>query len=64
VLDAARRLSARRGDGLRIEGASSNPADPDAGLYETSVLLPGPNAILGGPTFQAWLESAPLGGTR
>ena len=63
MVDAARRLSARRGDGLRIEGAS-DPAGPDAGLYETGVLLPGPNAILGGPTFQAWLESAPLGRTR
>ena len=63
MVDAARRLSARRGDGLRIEGAS-DPADPDAGLYESGVLLPGPDAILGGPTFPAWLESAPLGRTR
>jgi uncharacterized protein YbjT (DUF2867 family) len=56
MVDAARRLSARRQDGLQIEGAS-NPADPNGALYETGVLLPGPNAILGGPTFQAWLEA-------
>jgi uncharacterized protein YbjT (DUF2867 family) len=57
LVDAARRLSARRGDGLRIEGLS-NPDDPDRALYEAGVQLPGPNAILGGPTFQAWLEGA------
>jgi uncharacterized protein YbjT (DUF2867 family) len=56
LLDAARRLSARRHDGLRIEEAS-NPGDPDSALYETGVLLPGPHARLGGPTFQAWLEA-------
>jgi hypothetical protein len=39
-----------------IEGAV-NPADPDSALYATDVLLPGPHAKLGGPTFQAWLEA-------
>jgi uncharacterized protein YbjT (DUF2867 family) len=48
---------ARRGDGLRIEGVNS-PDDPDRALYEAGAQLPGPNAILGGPTFQAWLEGA------
>jgi hypothetical protein len=42
---------------LRIEGVS-DPADPDHALYETDALLPGPTAILAGPTFAAWLESA------
>jgi uncharacterized protein YbjT (DUF2867 family) len=56
LVDAAKVLSARRGDGLRIEGVS-NPADPASALYETGAVLPGPNAILGGPTFQAWLEA-------
>jgi uncharacterized protein YbjT (DUF2867 family) len=55
MLDAARQLVARRHDRVRIE-AASNPADPDKGLYETDVMLPGPHATLGGPTFQAWLE--------
>jgi uncharacterized protein YbjT (DUF2867 family) len=57
MADAAKRLSARRGDGLRIEGVS-NPDDPDRALYEAGAQLPGPNAILAGPTFQAWLEAA------
>jgi uncharacterized protein YbjT (DUF2867 family) len=56
LVDAARRLVTRRGDALRIEGVS-NPADPDNDLYETGALLPGPKAILAGPTFEAWLES-------
>jgi uncharacterized protein YbjT (DUF2867 family) len=56
LVDAARRLVARRGDALRIEGVS-DPANPDAALYESGALLPGPNAILAGPTFDAWLEA-------
>jgi uncharacterized protein YbjT (DUF2867 family) len=63
MLDAATRLSVRRGDGLRIESVS-NPADPDLALYESGAQLPGPNAILGGPTFQAWLEATPVGRAR
>jgi hypothetical protein len=57
LVDAATRLVARRGDELRIE-AVSDPADPHHALYETGALLPGPNAILAGPTFEAWLESS------
>jgi uncharacterized protein YbjT (DUF2867 family) len=56
LVDAATRLAVRRGDPVRIEGVS-NPADPDLALYETGALLPGPNAILAGPTFEEWLES-------
>jgi uncharacterized protein YbjT (DUF2867 family) len=44
------------GDPVRIEGVS-NPADPDRDLYESGALLPGPEAILAGPTFEAWLAS-------
>jgi uncharacterized protein YbjT (DUF2867 family) len=57
LVDAAKRLSAKRLDGLRIE-AASNPNDPDRAAYEAGAQLPGPDAILGGPTFQAWLEAA------
>jgi uncharacterized protein YbjT (DUF2867 family) len=57
MVDAAKRLSARRGDGLRVEGVS-NPDDPDRALYEAGAQLPGKGAILAGPTFQAWLEAA------
>lgn len=56
LADLARLLVARRGDPLRIEGAS-DPADPDRDLYETGALLPGPDAILAGPTFEEWLDS-------
>lgn len=56
LVDAARLLVARRGDAVRIEGAS-NPADPDRALYEAGALLPGPNATLAGPTFEEWLDS-------
>jgi uncharacterized protein YbjT (DUF2867 family) len=56
LVEAARRLVARRGDAVRIEEVS-DPANPGAALYENGALLPGPSAILAGPTFDAWLEA-------
>jgi uncharacterized protein YbjT (DUF2867 family) len=56
LVDVARLLVARRGDPVRIEGVS-DPADPDRDVYETGALLPGPHAILAGPTFAEWLDS-------
>ena len=56
LVEMARLLAARRGDLVRIEGVD-NPTDPDRALYEQGVLLPGPYAILAGPTFEAWVES-------
>jgi uncharacterized protein YbjT (DUF2867 family) len=58
LVEMARLLTARRGDPVRIEGAT-NPADPDGDLYEDGALLPGPHATLAGPTFEEWLESEP-----
>jgi uncharacterized protein YbjT (DUF2867 family) len=60
LVEMAMLLAARRGDPVKIE-AASNPTDPDAVLIETGALLPGPDAILAGPTFEEWLElpSAP-----
>jgi hypothetical protein len=55
LADAARRLVARRGDTLRIEEAN-DPSDPIATLYANGALLPGPDALLAGPTFEAWLQ--------
>ncbi|MGQ0549943.1 MAG: SDR family oxidoreductase [Armatimonadota bacterium] len=55
LVDMAIRLAARRGDPLKIVGVS-DPADPDRDLYETGALLPGPDAILAGPTFEEWLD--------
>jgi uncharacterized protein YbjT (DUF2867 family) len=59
LVDAAVQFTARRGDMARIEGVS-DPTDPDRALYESGALLPGPKAILAGPTFQEWLDSTAL----
>jgi uncharacterized protein YbjT (DUF2867 family) len=56
MVEMARLLVARRGEPVRIEGAS-DLADPDHALYESGVLLPGPHATLAGPTFSAWLDA-------
>lgn len=58
LVEMARLLAARRGDRVRIEGAT-NPADPDGDLYEHGALLPGPHATLAGPTFEEWLKGEP-----
>jgi hypothetical protein len=49
-------LVARRGEAVRIE-SSSDPADPDNLLLENSALMPGPHAMLAGPTFEEWLDT-------
>jgi uncharacterized protein YbjT (DUF2867 family) len=61
-VDLAARLVARRGDDLRVEGIS-DPDFPDAELYEHGGLLPGPHAILTGPTFEAWLDATVAAGS-
>src|SRR5437764_6423095 len=58
LVEMATLLATRRGDPVRIEGVS-DPADPDRDLYESGALLPGPNAVLAGPTFAAWLDATP-----
>jgi hypothetical protein len=55
LVEAARLLAAHRGERVRVE-AVSNPDDPDGALYESGALLPGPDAILAGPTFEEWLR--------
>jgi uncharacterized protein YbjT (DUF2867 family) len=54
LVEMARLLVARRGNGLRVEEVS-DPVDGHAN--ESGVLLPGPGAKLGGPTFEEWLDS-------
>jgi uncharacterized protein YbjT (DUF2867 family) len=56
LVETAKLLVARRGDPVRIEGVS-DPADPDRDVLESGGLLPGPDAILAGPTFEEWLET-------
>jgi len=59
--DVARLLVGRRGDRVRIE-AVGDPGGPDAGLFEAGALLPGPHAVLTGPTFAEWLGAeVPVG---
>jgi uncharacterized protein YbjT (DUF2867 family) len=48
-------FAGRTGEPLKIEGVD-NTADPDHELYTTDVTLPGPGAILAGPTFEEWLD--------
>jgi uncharacterized protein YbjT (DUF2867 family) len=57
LLDLARILVTKRGNGLRVEEAPSDPSDPDRDLFAGGGLLPGPYAKLAGPTFAGWLAS-------
>ena len=56
---AAGLVAAKRGHPAKVE-IGANPAypDPDAEANANGVLLPGPGAILAGPTFESWLETA------
>lgn len=56
LLDVAKLVAARRGDSVRIEEVS-DPDDPEQALYASGALLPGPDAVLAGPTFEQWLDS-------
>jgi hypothetical protein len=55
-VDVARLLAAKRGAPERVE-AAGDPDDPDRELFATDGLLPGPQAILAGPTFEEWVGS-------
>jgi uncharacterized protein YbjT (DUF2867 family) len=50
LADAARRLAAHHGDPVRVEEVDA----PDP-LFENGGSLPGPDAVLAGPTFDEWL---------
>ena len=54
-VDAATLLAAKRGRPTKVELAPAE-ADPYAGA-DRDALLPGPGAILAGPTFESWLET-------
>jgi len=56
LVEMARLLAARRGYPAKVEEVI-NESDPDEELGRSGGLLPGPDAILGGPTFAEWLES-------
>jgi uncharacterized protein YbjT (DUF2867 family) len=56
LVEMASLLAARRGDPARVEQVSE-VSGPDAELLANGALLPGPNAVLAGPTFADWLDS-------
>jgi hypothetical protein len=56
LVEMAALLASRQGDGVRVQGVT-NAEDPDSHLYTDGGLLPGPDATLAGPTFEAWLEA-------
>ena len=56
LVDVAELLAHRRGDSARIE-AVSDPDDPEQALWASGALLPGPHAVLAGPTFEQWLDA-------
>jgi uncharacterized protein YbjT (DUF2867 family) len=56
LVEMAKLLVARRGVPVRVQGVS-DPADPESQLYTSGGLLPGPGAIIAGPTFEEWLET-------
>ena len=60
LVDVARLVAARRGDSVRIE-ALSDPDDPEQAVWASGALLPGPDAVLAGPTFEQWLDSTTSG---
>jgi uncharacterized protein YbjT (DUF2867 family) len=55
LLDAATLLVDRRGHPLKVEGPSG--PNPYSELDDERALLPGPNAVLAGPTFERWLDA-------
>ena len=57
LAEVAELVVARRGNGLRVQEVQDE-RDPDAPLFAGGAALPGPGAILAGPTFAEWLETA------
>jgi uncharacterized protein YbjT (DUF2867 family) len=56
LVELARQFAARRGHPTKVEPVT-NPSDPDDELNRSGALLPGPDALLAGPTFAEWLDS-------
>ncbi len=55
-VDMAMLFASRRGLPVKIVGVS-DPTNPDLDVYEDDGLLPGPDAIIAGPTFEDWLDA-------
>jgi uncharacterized protein YbjT (DUF2867 family) len=59
LVELGKLLVARRGGAARVERVT-DPGDPDAELYASGGALPGPSAMLAGPSFEEWLEAGDL----
>jgi uncharacterized protein YbjT (DUF2867 family) len=57
LVEAARLVATRRGEGLRVEEAPTDPSDADSERYANGAVLPGPGAKLAGPSFEEWLDA-------
>ena len=57
LVEMATLLASRRGLPVKIEGVSNLVTDLYGEIDENGALLPGPGAILAGPTFEQWLDS-------
>jgi uncharacterized protein YbjT (DUF2867 family) len=57
LVEMAKLVATVRGDSVRIE-AVSDPDDPQQALFASGALLPGPDAVLAGPTFEQWLAQS------
>jgi uncharacterized protein YbjT (DUF2867 family) len=57
LVEAARLLAGLRGDPERVDEVRE-PDERTREVYESGGLLPGPDAVLAGPTYEAWLETA------
>jgi uncharacterized protein YbjT (DUF2867 family) len=55
MVDLANQLVAHQGRDLKIEGVHQD-GDPNQAAYDRGDGLPGPAAILVGPTFESWLR--------
>jgi hypothetical protein len=55
-VDLATRFAARHLPDLKIIGMA-DADDPTQQIYDEGGMLPGPDARLGGPTFEEWLAS-------
>ncbi len=57
LVDMATRLATQRNDPAHVEEVRDQPIEAQA--LREGALLPGPGALLLGPTFQQWLDSQP-----
>ena len=55
LADIGRQLVAQRGEAVLVEAAEYDPSDADQRAFAEGALLPGPDAVLAGPTFEDWL---------